>query len=264
MTVEIQEPPKPERRPNDFTDDIFATICERMTEGEGLREICRDPEMPNRQTFLRWVERDTGRQTQYQQAREALMDWYAEEILTIAWDSSKDTVPAIDNKPARCDHEWVARSRLKVDTLKFLMSKLHPKRYGDKLPETEEGKIAEAKRLEISWEKPVTQINRIILTPLRDADDVLLDTEAKLRKRIIQLEEQLGLREGEPQPPKLLTYDPGPLPSRIDPEVLSRFLRMIKDTVPSADQRPPEEVLDEVLSECENALAAKYGNAISV
>ena len=52
-----------------------------MTEGEGLREICRDPDMPSKTTFLRWVEKDTGRQAQYQAAREALMDHYADEIL---------------------------------------------------------------------------------------------------------------------------------------------------------------------------------------
>jgi hypothetical protein len=71
----------------------------------------------------------------------ALMDWYAEEILEIAWDSSKDTIPADGKKPARCDNEWVNRSRLKVDTLKFLMAKLHPRKYGDKLPEAVEEKF---------------------------------------------------------------------------------------------------------------------------
>ena len=49
-----------------------------------------------------------------------------------------------------------------------------------------------------------------------------------------------------------------PVTIRLDPEVLTRFLRMIKDTVPQADQRAPETVLDEVLTECENALKAKY------
>ena len=37
------------------------------------------------------------------------------------------------------------------------------------------------------------------------------------------------------------------------------MLRMIKATIPQADQRPPEEVLEEALSECEQALTAKYG-----
>jgi hypothetical protein len=40
-----------------------------------------------------------------------------------------------------------------------------------------------------------------------------------------------------PSAPAQLTYDPGPLPKRIDPEIIARFLRMIKDTIPRADQR---------------------------
>jgi hypothetical protein len=250
---EILEPQAKPKRPNDFTDDIFDVICGRMADGEGLRKICEDPEMPSRQTFLRWIEKDTGRQAKYQQAREALMDWYGEEILDIAWDSSKDTIPATKNKPPRCDNEWVARSRLKVDTLKFLMAKLHPRRYGDKLPETVEEKTGVAelmaaidgktRSLEVSW------IKREIVQPIHDDGGTLIDSDdpAKLRARIRTLEERLGMREGKPLPPKQLTYDPGPLPSRMGPEVERRFLQMIKGNVPHADQRTPEEVLEEVL-----------------
>src|SRR5882757_3001418 len=101
MTTEEPEiiPPKQKAsRPKEFTDEIFDEICDRMANGHGLRKICEDPEMPSRQTFLRWIERDTGRQAKYQSAREALMDWYAEEILDIAWDSSKDK---LDEKGGR-------------------------------------------------------------------------------------------------------------------------------------------------------------------
>ena len=89
---EIIPPEDKPKRPAEFTDEIFETICDRMAGGEGLRKICEDPEMPSRQTFLRWIEKDTGRQAQYTSSPRALMDWYAEEILTIAWDSSKDTI----------------------------------------------------------------------------------------------------------------------------------------------------------------------------
>jgi hypothetical protein len=61
----------------------------------------------------------------------------------------------------------------------------------------------------------------------------------------------------EPVLPQI-TYDPGPLPKRIDPEIIARFLRMIKDTVPRADQRPPEEVLTLALDVCERALKAEF------
>jgi len=265
---EIIPPPATPKRPTDFTDEIFAVICERMTEGEGLREICRDPDMPTKTTFLRWVDKDRGRQAQYQRAREALMDHYADEIRQIAWDDSKDTIKR-EGKPDLCNHEWINRSRLKVDTLKFLMAKLHPKRYGDKLPETVEQRSHEATLLESEANQPqkiVVRWERTIITPIHDDDGKIInaaDPDA-LRKRIIELEKRLGIRGGVPLPPKLLTYDPGPLPSRIEGEIVLKLVDVIKQNVPKADQRPPEEVLDEVLVECAKALQAKYGAADAV
>jgi hypothetical protein len=49
------------------------------------------------------------------------------------------------------------------------------------------------------------------------------------------------------------------LPSRIEGEIVLKLVDVIKQNVPRADQRPPEEVLDEVLAECAKALQAKYG-----
>jgi len=264
-------PPQPKlKRPTDFTDEIFAIVCDRMAEGEGLRKICDDPEMPSRTTFLRWVEKDTGRQAKYAAAREALMDWYGEEILEIAWDSSRDTIPATDNKPARCDTEWVQRSRLKVDTLKFLMAKLHPRRYGDRLPETVEEKtgVAELMRAIDGKTRGPDKIERIILegvSPVYGDDGSIInaDDNAALRARIAELEERLGMREAKPEPPRQITYDPGPLPSRVEGEILHSIAQAIKRNVPKADQRPAEEVISEVMSEFEKVLQAKYAPARS-
>ena len=252
MTVEIQEPKKA-GRPSEFSQETVTAICERMAEGETLRKICSDPEMPSRNTVLRWVKNDDGFKRQYENARQACMDWYADEIVNIAWDTSNDTVQGNSGQPL-CNHEWIARSRLKVDSLKFLMAKLHPTRYGDKVqPDHPEQMNVNTgvPRLTVSWV-------RHTVDPIHDDDGSVInaDDSAKLRARIAVLEERLGIRGGKP--PKQITYDPGPLPRAIDPEVVARFLRMIKATVPQADQRPPETVLDEVISECESALKAKY------
>jgi hypothetical protein len=261
MEVEAEiEEPKPTAAQSTFTEEIFGAICERMAEGEGLREICRDPEMPSRSTFLRWVENDTGRQAKYQKAREALMDFYAEEIRTIAWDDSNDTIKR-EGKPDLCNHEWIARSRLKVDTLKFLMAKLHPRRYGEKLPETAEQKSHEAALLELEATKPALTIRweREIVEPIHDDAGNVISTPSAMRKRILELEERLGIRNGKPLPPKQLTYDPGPLPSRTEGQILYSIAQAIKNNVPKADQRSPEEVISEVMEEFERVLKAKYG-----
>jgi hypothetical protein len=229
--------PKKSGRPCEFTDEIFTEICGRMSDGKTLRQICKDPQMPNRATVLRWVKNDDGRKRLYEQARQACMDWYADEIIDVAWDTSKDTIKRKE-QPDLCNHEWINRSRLKVDTLKFLMAKLHPGRYGDKT------------QLELPAAGP-TQIQWI-------ERKIVGSDEPALRERVRELESMLGLESSEPAPPKLLTYDPGPLPSRTEGQILYSIAQAIKRNVPKADQRPPEEVISEVMDEFEKLLQAKY------
>jgi hypothetical protein len=267
MTVEPEIQAPKMGRPSEFSQEIMAEICERMAEGKSLRQICEDAEMPNRRTIMRWVKNDDAAKKLYDAAQVDRMHWYADEIVNIAYDTSKDTITGNAGQPL-CNHEWIARSRLKVDSLKFLMAKLAPRTYGDKLPENvaeKTGDLAElmkeidgrSRSITVGWQK----VERVIVKPpLMDGAGNTLTTEEQLRRRIVELEERLGLREAPQGPPKLITYDPGPLPARIDPEILARFLRMIKDTVPQADQRAPETVLDEVLSECERALQEKYAS----
>ena len=105
-------------RPTDFTQDVAGVICTRMANGESLRAICRDDGMPAESTVRQWAVADTqGFHAQYTRARQAQMDALAEDILEIA-----------DEKTG--DHN---RARLRVDTRKWLMSKIAPKRFGDRI-----------------------------------------------------------------------------------------------------------------------------------
>jgi hypothetical protein len=57
-----------------------------------------------------------------------------DEILEIADNTSHDTILKTDgnsNKKRVCNSEWIARSRLRIDTRKYLAGKLCPKIYGD-------------------------------------------------------------------------------------------------------------------------------------
>jgi hypothetical protein len=173
----------------------------------------------------------------------------AKEILKIAFDGSGEIIR--DGERTVANHAKVQRDRLKVDSLKWTMSKLYPKRYGDKAePEAAE----EHNRITvIRWEA---------VSAVYDDDGCIInaDDKEKLRARIKRLEERLAGKETE-QPPKLLTWDPGPLPSRMDGEIVEKLVGLIKDSVPQADQRPAEEVPSEVLSICQKALEAEYGSA---
>jgi hypothetical protein len=58
--------------------------------GESLREICRDEDMPDKSTVMRWLALHQEFRDQYAGAREAQADYYAEEIIEISDDGSND------------------------------------------------------------------------------------------------------------------------------------------------------------------------------
>lgn len=104
-------------RPTIFSDDLANTICERLADGESLRSICRDDEMPGMTTVLRWTRDDPAFGTKYAHAREAQAETMDDKILSVA---------------DACSNETALSDRVKIDAYKWRAAKLAPKRYGDK------------------------------------------------------------------------------------------------------------------------------------
>ncbi len=141
MTKKKPAPKKTKKgRPSLYTEALAAKFCRRLTEGETLRAICRDPVMPDKATILRWLadKKKAEFRDQYAHAREMQADALFDEALEIGDDASGDWMVDKDGKKT-LDHEHVQRSRLRVDTRKWAAGKLAPKRYGDKLQHTGEG-----------------------------------------------------------------------------------------------------------------------------
>lgn len=124
-------------RQSEFTQDLADQICERMANGESLRQVCRDAPMPHRRTVFRWIDDQPKFAHQYARAREALQEHWADEILDIADEGSNDFMDRKNDSGETIDrvvdHEHISRSRLRVDTRKWLLSKLAPKKYGEKV-----------------------------------------------------------------------------------------------------------------------------------
>jgi hypothetical protein len=101
-----------------YSPEIADIICARMSEGESLRAICRDPGMPSEGTVRGWAVRDVdGFSERYRAARQMLLEYWADQIVDIADDSELDP-----------------RDRqIRTGVRQWLMSKLAPRRYGDKL-----------------------------------------------------------------------------------------------------------------------------------
>lgn len=126
-------------RPSTFTQETADAICTRLAEGESLRKICADDEMPDQTTVYRWLraeENEPFRQ-QYARAREDQADFYAEQIIEISDEDPATSVESGRGEDApdvvRVDGAAVAHQRLRVDARKWYASKLAPKKYGDKI-----------------------------------------------------------------------------------------------------------------------------------
>ena len=67
-------------------------------------------------------------------AREEQAEFMAEEILEIADDGRNDFMEQDDSSAAfKINGENIQRSKLRIDTRKWLMGKLKPKKYGERL-----------------------------------------------------------------------------------------------------------------------------------
>jgi len=105
-------------RPTLFTEKLAAHICAEIAAGRSIRDICGDTGIPGQTTVFRWLSENEDFREQYAHAREAQMDAMAEDILEIADEGNE---------------EDTQRAKLRIDARKWLMSKIAPKKYGDKL-----------------------------------------------------------------------------------------------------------------------------------
>jgi hypothetical protein len=128
-------------RPSDYTPEVGSAICDRIARGESVRHIAEDPDMPGQRTIYQWLQKNDEFAQQYARAREAQAEHMQDEILSIADDGRNDTYEDEDGGK-RVDQDVIARSRLRVDTRKWLMSKLAPKKYGEKVTNELSGTVS--------------------------------------------------------------------------------------------------------------------------
>ena len=120
-------------RPSTFDAAVAKRICERLAVGETLRGICMGRGMPGESTVRGWVVQDVeGFAAQYARARDMGIDSLADEILEIADDDTRDSYLDADGGRKQ-NNSAIHRDRLRVDTRKWYLSKLAPKRYGQRV-----------------------------------------------------------------------------------------------------------------------------------
>lgn len=107
-------------RPEIYTEEIATEICNRLMLGESLNKICSDDNIPARSTIYLWIlNNKEGFSDKYTQAKHIQIDVLIDEILD--WCDKAIEDPRLTNA-----------IRLKADTLKWVATKLVPRKYGEK------------------------------------------------------------------------------------------------------------------------------------
>jgi len=120
------------RPPSAYTPERADLICRELAEGKALKTICQELGIA-RQTVYEWViDNHEGFGDKYARARHIMALGWADELDEIAANKSKDYYVDDDGK-LKPDLEHIARSRLRIDTRKWVLAKMLPKVYGDKV-----------------------------------------------------------------------------------------------------------------------------------
>ena len=119
-------------RPSKYTPELSREICERLSEGEPLRQICRDAHMPAWRTVYDWMGKSEDLAAAIARARDIGYDKMAEECLEIADNMQmglKETVH-VDAKGnesvSRANEDMLGHRRLQIETRLKLLAKFHP------------------------------------------------------------------------------------------------------------------------------------------
>lgn len=120
-------------RPAIYTPELASKLCSHLSMGKSLRTSCKQEGMPSIMTVYNWLSRHPEFVEQYTRAKEESAEALAEDMLDIADESPTAIETDKDGNVTgtKLDSAGVARNRLRVETRKWVASKLKPKKYGD-------------------------------------------------------------------------------------------------------------------------------------
>lgn len=149
----------------------FEYILKEIEDGRPLRQILREYDMPSTSTFYKWLEEtdEEGNPTleakdktkRYARACDFRADALFEEVLEIADKQGEDVIGEDENGNQIINHNIIQRNRLQVDARKWMVGKLNPKKYGDRIQNEHSGSVNTV---------PVSAIQVEIVTNQEDED----------------------------------------------------------------------------------------------
>jgi hypothetical protein len=123
-------------RPSSFTDELAREICDRLSTGETLVDICRDPHMPAVRTVSDWRDAHQSFSADFARARDDGFDAIAADCLRIADTPvlgeetlTKGTAEKPEKEVRAAD--MLGHRKLQIDTRLKLLARWDPRRYGE-------------------------------------------------------------------------------------------------------------------------------------
>ena len=101
-----------------YTPEMGEEVCRRISGGESLASVGRDPQMPCAATILNWARQYPEFDDRYTQARSQMADWLFDEAREVSLEATPSTV-------------WVGR--LRFDVIRWMTARMAPKKYCERL-----------------------------------------------------------------------------------------------------------------------------------
>jgi hypothetical protein len=123
----------------DEKESILNSIFDLIENGKSLRSALIEVKISS-STFFIWIDNDLEKSKQYARATELRSEILFDEILEIAYNTEEGiTTKETDKGVEVSTGDMLGHRRLKIDAIKWSLSKMNPKKYGDKIDLTTDG-----------------------------------------------------------------------------------------------------------------------------
>jgi hypothetical protein len=133
-----------------YSEEVAHEVCEAIASSScGLETICKqNPHFPKPSTIYQWLRKHKKFAEFYARAKQDQITVFIEDIIEISQNKSDDSFIDDMTKKRISNPSAVQRSRLEIDTKKWLASKLVPKIYGERYSVEQSTKELDAEALQ--------------------------------------------------------------------------------------------------------------------
>lgn len=122
----------PVGRPTNYTPELAAEICELISSGLSVNKVAAMEGMPAARTVFLWLSKHEEFMRMYTRATSSRADAMFEEMFEIADDGTNDLTTRPDGSEV-VDHDVVQRSRLRIETRKWALARMNPRKFGERV-----------------------------------------------------------------------------------------------------------------------------------